>query len=49
MIFVSVLVVQVATYAVLAGVFFKLGDFRLATAQILVGACQAVVFSKGLL
>jgi hypothetical protein len=47
MFFLSLLAVQVGTYAVLAGVFVARGDLRFALAQALIGATQAIVFSRG--
>jgi hypothetical protein len=48
MFFLGLLAVQVTTYVVLAGVFVARGDLRFALAQLLIGATQAIVFSRGL-
>lgn len=40
-----VLIVQVTTFVVLGAAFLAAGDWRLGTAQLLLAAVQAVVYS----
>jgi len=41
----AILAVQVATFLALGGLFLRDGDWRLGTAQLLLAAVQAVVYS----
>ncbi len=45
---VIILVVQVATFLALGGVFMATGHMRLGIAQILLAAVQVVIYSEGI-
>ena len=41
----ALLSIQVATFVALGGVFLHRGDWRLGTAQLMLAAVQAVIYS----
>lgn len=41
----AILAIQVATFLALGGCFLAAGDWRLGTAQVLLAAVQAVIYS----